>query len=88
MIATVYLILFVLAVMAVTYPKEFPTLIRNPPELLKAIGLESRRRWMMLKLGSVLWFERKRLAFSLWRAKPIIEAERLKQQQKEETNID
>jgi hypothetical protein len=85
MIATIYIVLFILAVVAVTYPKEFPTLMRDPESLLQVTSLELRRRWLMLKIGSQLWFERKRLAFSLWRMKDIIAAERAKQQAKEET---
>ena len=88
MIATVYILLFVLAVLAVTYPEEFPQLIRNPQQLVDAIGMESRRRWLILKFGTQLWISKKQLQFSLWKAKPIIEAERLKQKQQEETNID
>ena len=88
MIATVYILLFVLAVLAVTYPKEFPTLIRNPQQLIDAISMESRRRWLILKFGTQLWISKKRLQFSLWKAKPIIEAERAKQKAKEENNVD
>jgi len=86
MIATIYILLFVLAVLAVTYPKEFPELIRNPQQLIDAIGMESRRRWMILKFGTQLWISKKQLQFSLWKAKPIIEAERAKQKAKEENN--
>ena len=84
MIATVYILLFVLAVVAITYPEEFPKLVRNPDLLLKVIGLETKRRWMILKFGTILFIERKRLQYSLWRAKPIIEAERLKQKQQQD----
>jgi len=83
MIVTVGCILLILLVMATTYPKEFPTLISNPEQLLQAIGLESRRRWLLLTLGSELWVSKMRLRYSLWRAQPIIKSERLKQQQKE-----
>ena len=83
MVATIYILLFVLAVMAVTYPKEFPQLIRDPEALLDGIVMESRRRWLILKLGTGLWISRKQLEFSLWRMKDIIAAERSKQQQKE-----
>ena len=86
MLITIYLLLFILAVMAITYPKEFPSLIRNPELLLRAIGQESRRRWLMLKIGSQLWFERKQMAFSLWRARDTIAAERAKHKQQEEPN--
>ena len=88
MIATIYILLFILAVMAITYPKEFPQLIRDPETLLKAIGIESRRRWLMLKIGTQLWYERTELAFSLWRAKGTIAAERAKHKQQEENSID
>ena len=81
MIATIYILLFVLAVLAVTYPEEFPKLVRNPDQLLSALGMESKRRWMILKFGTILFIEKKTLQFSLWRARPIIEAERRKQQQ-------
>jgi hypothetical protein len=88
MIATVYILLFVLAVLAITYPEEFPKLIRNPQQLVDAIGMESRRRWLILKFGTQLWVSKKQLQFSLWKAKPIIEAERAKQKAQEENNID
>lgn len=88
MIATIYILLFVLAVLAVTYPEEFPKLVRNPDQLLAAIGLETKRRWMLLKFGTILFIEKKTLQFSLWRARPIIKAERLKQKQQEETKVD
>ena len=79
MIYTIYLVLFLVAVVAVTYPEEFPKLVRNPDLLLAAVVMESKRRWMMLKFGTLLFIEKKRLEFSLWRARPIIEAERRKQ---------
>jgi hypothetical protein len=88
MIATVYIVLFILAVMAITYPEEFPKLIQDPKALLEGIGMETRRRWMILTLGSALWVSKQRLRFSLWRAKPIIEAERAKQKAQKENNID
>jgi len=83
MIYTIYLVLFLVSVIAVTYPEEFPKLVRNPDQLLAAIGLETRRRWMILKFGTILFIEKKRLEFSLWRARPIIEAERRKQLEQE-----
>ena len=86
MIATIYVILFILAVMAITYPKEFPQLIRDPETLLKAIGVETHRRWLMLKIGTLLWYDRTQLAFSLWRAKDTIAAQRAKQKQQDEPN--
>lgn len=88
MIYTIYLILFLVAVVAITYPEEFPTLVRNPDQLLAALGLETKRRWMILKFGTILFVERQRLRHSLWRARPIIKAERLKQKQQEETKLD
>jgi hypothetical protein len=83
MIYTIYLVLFLVAVVAVTYPEEFPKLVRNPRLLLDAVALEVKRRWMILKFGTILFIEKKRLEFSLWRAKPIIEAERRKQLEQE-----
>ena len=87
MIATIYIVLFILAVMAITYPEEFPKMIRSPRLLLEAVGLECRRRWLITKFGTILFFERKRLQFSLWRMKDIIAAERAKQKAKEENNL-
>jgi hypothetical protein len=88
MIATIYILLFILAVMAITYPKEFPKLIRDPKALLDGIAMESRRRWLILKFGTQLWISKKQMEFSLWRMKDIIAAERAKQQAQEENNID
>ena len=85
MIATIYILLFILAVMAITYPEEFPKLIRDPKALLDGVSMESRRRWLILKFGTLLWIEKQKLAFSLWQARDIIAAERAKQQAKEET---
>ena len=79
MIYTIYRVLLLVAVVAVTYPEEFPKLVRNPDLLLAAVVMESKRRWMILKFGTLLFIETKRLEFSLWRARPIIEAERRKQ---------
>ena len=86
MIATIYLLLFVLAVVAITYPEEFPKLVRNPDLLLKVIGLETKRRWMILKFGTILFIERKQLQYSLWKHRDIIAAERAKQKQQDEPN--
>ena len=83
MIYTIYLVLFLVAVVAVTYPEEFPKLVRNPELLLASVVMETKRRWMILKFGTILFIEKKRLEFSLWRAKPIIEAERRKQLEQE-----
>lgn len=83
MVATIYVVLFIMAVMAITYPEEFPKLVRNPQLFFAAVGMESRRRWMIAKIGTTLFFERKRLQFSLWKARDIIAAERAKQQQQE-----
>ena len=88
MIATIYILLFILAVMAITYPEEFPKLIQNPKALLDGIGMESRRRWLILKFGTQLWISKKQLQYSLWKSRDIIAAERAKQQAKEETTID
>ena len=87
MVASFYILFFVLAVVAVTYPEEFPKLVRNPEQLIDVIGMETRRRWLLLKFGTILFIERTYLRVSLWLAQPIIKAERLKQQ-KEETKID
>ena len=63
MIATIYILLFVLAVLAITYPEEFPKLVRNPDQLLAALGMESKRRWMILKFGTILFIEKQKLRF-------------------------
>lgn len=86
MIATIYILLFALSVLAVTYPEEFPKLIRDPQALIDALGLETKRRWMILKFGTILFIEKKKLEFSLWQARDIIAAERAKQKQQEEPN--
>ena len=88
MVVTLWVVLGLLLVVAVTYPEDFPTLVRNPNELLQAVALETKRRWMILKFGTILWFDKKRMAYSLWKMKDIIAAERAKQQAQEETNID
>lgn len=79
MIYTVYLILFLVAVVAVTYPKEFPAMAREPGLLLNAVALEVKRRWMILKFGTILYVEKKMLEFSLWQARDTIAEERRKQ---------
>tara|TARA_R110001592_G_scaffold22178_2_gene88575 strand:- start:896 stop:1165 length:270 start_codon:yes stop_codon:yes gene_type:complete len=81
MVATIYVLAIVMVVMYVTYPDDFPQLISNPGMLVDAISVEIRRRWMILKLGSLLWIERKKMDYSLWKMKPIIKAEQLKQQE-------
>ena len=83
MVATLYVIALILAVLFITYPKEFPTLISNPKLLVDMASMETRRRWMILILGSQLWIEKKKMAYSLWRMRDIIKAERTKQQQQE-----
>ena len=88
MVATIYIIAFILAVLFITYPKDFPELISNPKMLIAMAGMETKRRWMILILGSQLWIERKKMAYSLWRMKDIIEAERTKQKQQQENTID
>ena len=85
MIATIYILLFILAVMAITYPKEFPKLIRDPQALLDGISMELRSRWLILKFGTQLWISKKQMEFSLWRMKDIIAAERAKQQTKDDS---
>ena len=86
MIVTIYIILFILTVMAITYPEEFPKLIRSPQLMIDAVGMESRRRWMILKFGTLLWISKKQLEFSLWKSRDIIAAERTKHKQQEEPN--
>jgi len=88
MVATLYIIALILAVLFITYPNDFPTLISNPKLLLSAAQMETKRRWMILKLGTSLWISRQKMAFSLWKMKGIIKAEQLKQQQQKENNID
>jgi hypothetical protein len=86
MIATIYAIAFILAVLFITYPKDFPQLISNPKMLLDVVGMETKRRWMILTLGTSLWVSRKRMAFSLWQMKDIIAKERSKKQQEQNTH--
>ena len=81
MVATVYIVALILAVLALTYPKDFPQLIQNPALLFDAVGMETRRRWMIVKLRTQLTVERQMMGVSLWRMRHIIKAERLKQQQ-------
>ena len=83
MIYTVYIVLFLVAVVAVTYPEDFPTMVRNPKTLFDATSLETKRRWMILKFGTILYVEKKMLEFSLWQARDTIAEERRKQQEKE-----
>ena len=85
MVATVYIVALILTVIAITYPKEFPQLIQNPSLLLQTVGMETRRRWMILKIGTELMVERQRMKVSLWQMRHIIKAERLKQQQQNDT---
>jgi hypothetical protein len=82
MLVTAGLIALLIATLAVTYPEEFPQLISDPKQLFEAMSLEARRRWMIAKLGSQLWVERKRMAFSLWQMRDIIKQEQQKQQNK------
>jgi len=86
MVVTLWIVLFILGVMWVTYPDDFPTMVRNPQLLIEGIAVESKRRWMILKFGSILWIERQRLRYSLWRMRDIIASELKKQQTTEETN--
>jgi len=81
MLVTLYFILLVIATIAVTYPDDFPQLIRDPKLFYDSMSMETRRRWMIAKLGSQLWIERKKMAFSLWKMRGIIKAEQQKQQQ-------
>jgi len=81
MVATLYIVGLILAVLFITYPKDFPELINNPKMLLDMVGMETRRRWMILTLGTTLFISRQRMKVSLWQMKSIIKAEQLKQQQ-------
>jgi len=83
MIITTYAILFILIVVAITYPKEFPELMRNPQQLIEVTALESKRRWMLLKLGTQLWISKKQMQYSHWKMRGIIEQEKQKQQSQE-----
>ena len=81
MVATLYIVGFILAVLYITYPKDFPELISNPKMLLEMVGMETRRRWMILTLGTGLFISRQRMKVSLWQMKSIIREEQRKQQQ-------
>lgn len=85
MVATIYVLAIILAVLFITYPKEFPILLSDPKLLVSVISMETRRRWMILTLGTALFISRQRMKVSLWRMKDIIKAEQLKQQQQNET---
>jgi len=85
MIATISAIVLILIVIAVTYPEEFPALMRNPQQLMEVISLESKRRWMLLKLGTQLWISKKQMQYSHWKMQGIIEKERQKQQSSKNT---
>jgi len=80
MVATVYVIAIVLVVLYLTYPDDFLTILGNPKLLAEAISIETRRRWMILKLGTSLWISKKKMAFSLWKMRDIIAKEQTKQQ--------
>ena len=84
MVATLYVLAIILAVLFITYPKEFPVLLSDPKLLVNVISMETRRRWMTLKLGTSLFISKQRMKVSLWRMKDIIKAEQLKQQQQNE----
>jgi hypothetical protein len=86
MVATLYIVALVLVILFITYPKDFPTLMSNPKLLLDAAGMETKRRWMILTLGSRLWFEKQKMRYSLWQMRDIIAAEKAKQQQQENTH--
>jgi len=85
MIITAYVVLFILIVIAITYPKEFPALMRHPKMLIDIIAFESRRRWMILKHGTPLWVSKQRMAYSLWKMRGIIAKEQAKQQTNKQT---
>jgi len=82
MVATIYVIAIILVVLFLTYPDDFLTILSNPKLLAEVISIETRRRWMILKLGTSLWISKKRMGFSLWRMRDIITKEQTKQQQK------
>ena len=86
MVATLYVVGFILAVLYITYPKEFPTLIRDPKLTLDMVAMESKRRWMILTLGTSLWVSKKKMAFSLWQMRDIIAKEQAKKQQQQNTH--
>ena len=88
MLALFYTLCIILGVLAVTYPKEFPTLMRSPEMFVQVVALETRRRWMMAKMLPMLWFSKLRMRYSLWRMQGIIKAEMEKQKQQEETTVD
>ena len=81
MVATIYVIAIILAVLYLTYPDDFLTILSNPKLLSDTVSLEDRRRWMILKLGTSLWISRKRMKYSLWKMSDIIAKEQTKQQQ-------
>jgi len=81
MVATLYVLAIILTVLYITYPKEFPELISDPKLLVSVISMETRRRWMLVTLGTSLFISKQRLKVSLWRMKGIIKSEQLKQQQ-------
>jgi len=85
MIATITAIVLILIVIAITYPEEFPSLLNHPQQLMDTIALESKRRWMLLKLGTQLWISKKQMQYSHWKMRDIIEKERQKQQSPENT---
>ena len=87
MVATLYIIALILVVLFITYPDDFPTLISNPKLLLSATQMETKRRWMILKLGTSLWISKQKMAFSLWRMKSIIESEQLKNNNNRKTTL-
>lgn len=82
MVATTYVIAILLVVLFLTYPEDFLTLLGNPKMLLEAVGIEIRRRWLILTLGTSLWISRLRMKYSLWQTRDIIDKEQSKQQQK------
>jgi len=81
MIATTYIIAIVLVMLYLAYPEDFLTILGSPRDLLFAISIETRRRWMLLKLGTSLWISKQRMAYSLWKMRHIIAKEQAKQQQ-------
>ncbi len=85
MVATLYVLSVILVVLFITYPDEFSTLITDPKLLVNVISMETRRRWMILTLGTSLFISKQRMKVSLWKMRNIIKAEQLKQQQQNDT---
>ena len=88
MLALFYTLCIILGVLAITYPKEFPTLMRSPEMFIQVVALETRRRWMMARLWPMLQWSKLRMRYSHWKMRDIIKAELAKQQAQEANDID